>query len=180
MARTPYGAILVDAGFCGILPFLLGDRPGSAAGARLRHDAAHGKKPRHRSERHGPATVVDPAGAVRDGALNALSQKVLLRSRRTTRIICLTGWVAAGCRSSSRFGLFADRYFSPNVRNSTIRAAICLPMSLLGAVHPTPSERFGLPRGGRSSPMIARSCMSPRARSTTPIWVGCWSRRSRR
>ena len=62
MTHTQFDAIIVDAGFFGILPFLLGDRarpPVLAYGTPPVGD----QQPRHRPQRQWPATLVERIGA---------------------------------------------------------------------------------------------------------------------
>jgi len=182
MARTQYDAVIVDAGFFGILPFLLGDR-------RARPPVlAYTTTPLMITSRDtAPSGMGLPPsstmlGRVRNGALNVLSQKVLLRQSQNAANYLLD---RLNSRQLPMFildsGLLADRYISPTVPEFDYpRSDLPANVRYVGTVHQPPSDGFACRRGGPNSTVIDRSCTSPRAPSTTPIWVGCWSRRSTR
>ena len=89
MAQTRFDAILTDAGFFGILPFLLGDPAARPPVLDLQHDAADGEQPRHRAERPGNAAVViAPGAAAQPRADPAGAEGVAARVARTRRITC--------------------------------------------------------------------------------------------
>src|SRR6476660_455279 len=147
MTRTQYDAIIVDAGFFGILPFLLGDR-------RARPPVlAYTTTPLMITSRDtAPSGMGLPPsstalGRVRNRALNVLSQKVLLRQSQNAANYLLD-------RLNSRelpvfildSGLLADRYISPTVPEFDYpRSDLPTNVRYVGAVHQAPSEGFCLP-----------------------------------
>jgi MGT family glycosyltransferase len=147
MAQTRYDAIIVDAGFFGILPFLLGDR--SARPPVL----AYTTTPLMVSSRDtAPAGMGLPPsssalGRLRNRVLNMLSHKVLLRESQTTANCLLD-------RMNSRplpmfildTGALADRYLVPSVPAFDYpRSDLPANVRYVGAVHPRPSQGFRPP-----------------------------------
>jgi UDP:flavonoid glycosyltransferase YjiC (YdhE family) len=147
MARTRYDAIIVDAGFFGILPFLLGDR-------RARPPVlTYSTMPLVVTSRDtAPSGMGLPPsstmlGRVRNRALNVLSQKVLLRQSHNATNYLLN---RLNSRQLPMFvldsGLLADRYISPTVPEFDYpRSDLPTNVRYVGAVHPAPSGGFRLP-----------------------------------
>ena len=147
MAQTQFDAIIVDAGFFGILPFLLGN-----------HEArppvlAYTTTPLMVTSRDTAPTGMGmppsstPLGRLRNRALNVLSQKVLLRQSQNAANYLLD---RMNSRSLPMFildsGLLADRYISPTVPEFDYpRSDLPSNVSYVGAVHPAPSQGFQLP-----------------------------------
>jgi MGT family glycosyltransferase len=147
MAQIKFDAIIVDAGFFGILPFLLGDpnaRPPVLAYTTTplmissRDTAPSGM---------GLPPSSTPLGRVRNRALNLLSQKVLLRQSHNAANYLLD-------RLNSRLlpmfildsGLLADRYIAPTVPEFDYpRSDLPANVRYVGAVHPPPSRGFRPP-----------------------------------
>src|SRR6476620_8914769 len=147
MAQTQFDAIIVDAGFFGILPFLLGDR------AARPPVLSYATTPLMITSRDtAPSGMGLPPsstalGRVRNRALNVLSQKVLLRQSQNAANYLLD-------RLNSRelpvfildSGLLADRYISPTVPEFDYpRSDLPTNVRYVGAVHQAPSEGFCLP-----------------------------------
>jgi hypothetical protein len=182
MARTQFDAIIVDAGFFGILPFLLGDR--RARPPLLTYTTTPLMVTSRDTAPSGmglpPSSTT--LGRVRNRAMNVLSQKVLLRQSQNAANYLLD---RLNSRQLPMFildsGLLADRYISPTVPEFDYpRSDLPSNVRYVGAVHQRPSEGFRLPPWWSELDGVDRLCTSPRALSTTPIWVGCWSRRSTR
>jgi MGT family glycosyltransferase len=147
MAQTRFDAIIVDAGFFGILPFLLGDaaaRPPVLTYTTTplmitsRDTAPSGM---------GLPPSSSPLGRLRNRALNVLSQKVLLRESHNAATYLLD-------RMNSRplpmfildSGLLADRYIAPTVPEFDYpRSDLPSHVRYVGAVHPAPSRGFRRP-----------------------------------
>jgi MGT family glycosyltransferase len=147
MAQTKFDAIIVDAGFFGILPFLLGDR------AARPPVLAYSTTPLMVTSRDtAPSGMGLPPsstalGRLRNGALNLLSQKVLLRQSQNTANYLLNHM---NSRQLPLFildsGLLADRYISPTVPEFDYpRSDLPAHVRYVGAVHPTPAGGFRLP-----------------------------------
>ncbi|MCT7660480.1 nucleotide disphospho-sugar-binding domain-containing protein [Mycobacterium deserti] len=143
-ARTRFDAIILDAGFFGILPFLLGDRAGRPP------VLAYSTTPLMISSRDtGPSGMGLPPssstlGRLRNRALTALSQKVLLRESQKAANHLLD---QLNTRPLPMFvldsGVLADRYIAPTVPEfdyprSDLPANVCY----VGAVHPGASRGF--------------------------------------
>jgi len=147
MTRTQFDAIIVDAGFFGILPFLLGDR------AARPPVLAYSTTPLMVTSRDtAPSGMGLPPsstalGRLRNRALNLLSQHVLLRQSQNTANYLLNHM---NSRRLPLFildsGLLADRYISPTVPEFDYpRGDLPAHVRYVGAVHPTPTGRFRLP-----------------------------------
>jgi UDP:flavonoid glycosyltransferase YjiC (YdhE family) len=147
MANTKYDAIIVDAGFFGILPFLLGDR------AARPPVLVYSTTPLMVSSRDtAPSGMGLPPsssmlGRLRNRTLNLLSQKVLLRQSQNAANYLLDH---LNSRRLPTFildaGLLADRYISPTVPEFDYpRSDLPAHVRYVGAVHPVPSAGFRLP-----------------------------------
>jgi MGT family glycosyltransferase len=147
MAQTQFDAIIVDAGFFGILPFLLGDpdaRPPVLAYTTTplmvtsRDTAPSGM---------GLPPTSTTLGRLRNRALNVLSQKVLLRQSQNAANYLLD---RLNSRPLPMFildsGLLADRYIAPTVPEFDYpRSDLPANVRYVGAVHPALSQDFRLP-----------------------------------
>jgi MGT family glycosyltransferase len=147
MAQTRFDALLVDAGFFGILPFLLGDRDARPP------VLAYTTTPLMVSSRDtAPSGLGLPpsstwAGRVRNRALNAVSHKVLLRQSQAAANHLLNH---INCRPLPMFildsGLLADRYICPTVPEFDYpRSDLPDNVRYVGAVHPGASRGFKRP-----------------------------------
>jgi UDP:flavonoid glycosyltransferase YjiC (YdhE family) len=147
MARTQFDAIIVDAGFFGILPFLLGDRAARPPvlvytttplmiSSRDTAPSGMGLQPSSRA-----------LGRLRNRTLNLLSQKVLLRQSQNAANYLLDHMNSRPLPTSILdAGLLADRYISPTVPEFDYpRSDLPAHVRYVGAVHPTPSDGFRLP-----------------------------------
>jgi MGT family glycosyltransferase len=147
MGQTRFDAIIVDAGFFGILPFLLGDR------AARPPVLAYATTPLMLSSRDtAPSGMGLPPssstlGRLRNRALTVLSQKVLLRQSQQAAN-CLLDHLNS--RPLPTFildsGLLADRCIAPTVPEFDYpRSDLPAHVRYVGAVHPKPSSSFRLP-----------------------------------
>jgi MGT family glycosyltransferase len=145
MARTRYDAIIVDAGFFGILPFLLGDR--RARPPVLTYTTTPLMVTSRDTAPGGLAPSSTKLGRARNRALNVLSQKVLLRQSQSTANYLLD---RLNSRQLPMFildsGLLADRYIAPTVPEFDYpRSDLPAKVRYVGAVHQRPSEGFRQP-----------------------------------
>ena len=147
MTRTRFDAIIVDAGFFGILPFLLGDR--AARPPVLSYSTC----PLMITSRDtAPSGLGLPPsssalGRLRNRALHLLSQKVLLRQSQHVANYLLDH---LNSRPLPTFildsGLLADRCIAPTVPEFDYpRSDLPAHVRYVGAVHPSPSRNFRLP-----------------------------------
>jgi MGT family glycosyltransferase len=147
IAHTRFDAILVDAGFFGILPFLLGDR------AARPPVLAYSTTPLMISSRDtapsgmGLPPSSTPLGRLRNRVLTVLSQKVLLRQSQQAANHLLDH---LNSRPLPTFildaGLLADRYISPTVPEFDYpRSDLPAQVRYVGAVHPSRSANFQRP-----------------------------------
>jgi MGT family glycosyltransferase len=147
LKQTRFDAIIVDAGFFGILPFLLGDP--DARPPVLTYTPT----PLMISSRDtGPTGMglrpsSSPLGRLRNRALNLLSQRVILRESQKTAQHLLDH---LNSRPLPMFlldsGVLADRYIAPTVPEFDYPRSDLPPnVRYVGAVHPTPSQGFRLP-----------------------------------
>jgi len=147
MAQTAFDAIIVDAGFFGILPFLLGDRAArppvlvyatTPLMIRSRDTAPSGM---------GLPPSSSALGRLRNRALHLLSQKVLLRQSQNAVNYLLDH---LNSRPLPMFildaGLLGDRYISPTVPEFDYpRSDLPANVRYVGAVHPAPADGYRLP-----------------------------------
>ncbi len=147
MAQTQFDAIIADAGFFGILPFLLGDRADRPpvlsytttplmVSSRDTAPSGMGMAP--------PSTTL---GRLRNRALTVLSQKVLLRESQNAANHLLD---QMNSRPLPMFildsGVLADRYICPTVPEFDYpRSDLPSNVRYVGAVHPAPSRGFRRP-----------------------------------
>jgi MGT family glycosyltransferase len=147
MAGTRFDAVIVDAGFFGILPFLLGDRDARPP------VLAYTTTPLMITSRDtAPSGMGLPPsssmlGRVRNRALTVLSQRVLLRQSHNAANYLLD---RLNSRRLPMFildaGLLADRYISPTVPEFDYpRSDLPSHVRYVGAVHQPPSQGFRLP-----------------------------------
>src|SRR6478672_2644146 len=147
MAQTAFDAIIVDAGFFGILPFLLGDR------AARPPVLVYATTPLMISSRDtAPSGMGLPPsssalGRLRNRALHLLSQKVLLRQSQNAVNYLLDH---LNSRPLPTFildsGVLADRYISPTVPEFDYpRGDLPAHVRYVGAIHPAPSAGFRPP-----------------------------------
>jgi MGT family glycosyltransferase len=147
LAQTRFDAIIVDAGFFGILPFLLGDR------AARPPVLAYATTPLMVSSRDtAPSGMGLPPssstlGRLRNRAMTVLSQQVLLRQSQQAANHLLDH---LNSRPLPMFildsGLLADRYIAPTVPEFDYpRSDLPAHVRYVGAVHPSPSNRFRPP-----------------------------------
>jgi MGT family glycosyltransferase len=146
-ALTRFDAIIVDAGFFGILPFLLGNR--AARPPVLTYTTTPLMVSSRDTAPSGmglpPSTTT--LGRLRNRALHLLSQKVLLRESHNAANHQLDHM---NSRPLPMFildsGLLADRYISPTVPEFDYpRSDLPANVRYVGAVHPAPSQSFRLP-----------------------------------
>lgn len=144
MARKRFDAIILDAGFFGILPFLLGDREA------LPPVLAYSTTPLMISSRDtgptgmGLAPSSSPLGRLRNRALTAFSQKVLLRESQKAANHLLDH---LNTRPLPMFildsALLADRVIAPTVPEfDYVRSDLPAHVRYVGAVHPCASHAF--------------------------------------
>ena len=147
LAQTRFDAIITDAGFFGILPFLLGDR--TARPPVL----AYTTTPLMVSSRDtapsgmGLPPSSTPLGRLRNRTLTVLTQKVLLRQSQNAANHLLD---QMNSRQLPTFildsGLLADRYIAPTVPEFDYPRSDLPPnVRYVGAVHPGPSRGFRRP-----------------------------------
>jgi MGT family glycosyltransferase len=147
MAQTRFDVLIVDAGFFGILPFLLGDR------AARPPVLSYTTTPLMVTSRDtAPSGLGLPPsstalGRLRNRALNLLSQKVLLRESQNAANYLLD-------RMNSRplpsfildSGVLADRLICPTVPEFDYpRSDLPANVRYVGAVHQPPAARFRPP-----------------------------------
>jgi MGT family glycosyltransferase len=147
MARTRYDAVIVDAGFFGILPFLLGDR--QARPPVLAYTTTPLMVTSRDTAPSGMGLPLSSTmlGRVRNRAMNVLSQKVLLRQPPNAANFLLD---RLNSRQLPMFildsGLLADRYIWPTVPEFDYpRSDMPSNVRYVGAVHQRPSKGFRLP-----------------------------------
>jgi MGT family glycosyltransferase len=148
MARTRFDAIIVDYGFFGIIPFLLGDpanRPPvlyytpTPLMLSSRDTAPNGM---------GLQPGVGRLGRLRNRALNMFSHNVVLReAHRTTNAML----ASLGARPLPVFlldvGVLAERFIVPTVPSFEYpRSDLAPNVRFVGAVHPQPSRCYVPPR----------------------------------
>jgi MGT family glycosyltransferase len=147
MSQTRFDAIIADAGFFGILPFLLGDR------AARPPVLAYCTTPLMLTSRDtAPSGLGLPPsstglGRLRNRALNLLSQKVLLRQSQHAANDVLNH---LNTRQLPVFlldsALLADRCIAPTVPEFDYpRSDLPAHVRYVGAVNPPPSEGFQMP-----------------------------------
>ncbi|HTI78678.1 MAG TPA: nucleotide disphospho-sugar-binding domain-containing protein [Mycobacterium sp.] len=147
MAQTAFDAIIVDAGFFGILPFLLGDR------AARPPVLMYATTPLMISSRDtAPSGMGLPPsssalGRLRNRALHLLSQKVLLRQSQHAVNYLLDH---LNSRPLPMFildaALLGDRYISPTVPEFDYpRSDLPANVRYVGAVHPSPADGYRPP-----------------------------------
>jgi MGT family glycosyltransferase len=147
MTETRYDAIIADAGFFGILPFLLGDR--NARPPVLSYSTT----PLWLSSRdHAPCGMgllpsSTSLGRLRNRTLNLLSQKVLLRQCHQAANYLLDQMNAPKLPMFILdTGSLADRYIAPTVPVFDYpRADLPANVRYVGAVHPRPAAGFRPP-----------------------------------
>ena len=143
MAQTQFDAIIADAGFFGILPFLLGDRAARPPMLRLRHDPADDHQPRHGPGGIGPAAVGERAGAgAQPRAERCCRRRSCCASRRTPPTTCWTDEQPPSCRSSCWIPACSPTATSsPTVPEFDYpRSDLPAHVRFVGAVHPTPTS----------------------------------------
>jgi MGT family glycosyltransferase len=146
-AETTYDAVIADAMFLGILPFLLGDR--SARPPILVYTTT----PLPISSRDtGPSGLGWPPsstglGRLRNRAMNTVTQRVFLRGSQLAANYLLD---QMNTRRLPMFvmdaGLLADRYIAPTVPEFDYpRSDLPANVRYVGAVHPWPAHGFRPP-----------------------------------
>jgi hypothetical protein len=147
MARTRFDAIIVDYGFFGIMPLLLGD---PAARPPVLY---YTSTPLMLSSRDTAPTgmglppSVGIAGRLRNRVLNALSQKVILREADRASAAMLKSF---GAPKLPVFllgvGILADRLIVPTVPSFEYpRSDLPSNIRFVGAVHPQPARGYQFP-----------------------------------
>jgi MGT family glycosyltransferase len=147
MAQTRFDVLIVDAGFFGILPFLLGDR------AARPPVLSYTTTPLMVTSRDtAPSGLGLPPsstalGRLRNRALNLLSQKVLLRESQNAANYLLD---RMNSRPLPNFildsGVLADRLICPTVPEFDYpRSDLPANVRYVGAVHQPPAARFRPP-----------------------------------
>jgi MGT family glycosyltransferase len=147
MSQTRFDAIIVDAGFFGMLPFLLGDR------AARPPVLAYCTTPLMITSRDtaptgmGLAPSTSALGRLRNRVLHLLSQRVVLRESQNAVNHLLDH---LNSRPLPMFlldsGLLADRCIAPTVPEFDYRRSdLPAHVRYVGAVHPSPSSGFPLP-----------------------------------
>lgn len=148
LAQTRFDTVIVDAGFFGILPFLLGDR--TARPPVLTYTTTPLMISSRDTAPAGMGLPPSPArwGRLRNRALTVLSQRVLLRQSQNAANYLLD---RMNCRRLPTFlldsGVLAERYIVPTVPEFDYpRGDLPANVRYVGAVHPAPSRGFRSPR----------------------------------
>ncbi|WP_197380165.1 nucleotide disphospho-sugar-binding domain-containing protein [Mycolicibacterium mengxianglii] len=147
MQSTRYDAILADAGFFGIVPFLLGDPAARPPVLSYSTTPLMVSSCDHAPTGLGMLPSATTLGRVRNRALNVLSQRVLLRASQRAANQHLRGLNSPALPVFvSDAGVLADRYIAPTVPMFDYpRSDLPANVRFVGAVHPRLTVGFRRP-----------------------------------
>jgi MGT family glycosyltransferase len=148
MSETRFDAVIADAGFFGILPFLLGDVAARPPVLLYSTTPLMVSSCDTAPFGMGLSPSSSSLGRIRNRGLNLLSQKVLLRRSHQAANHLLDHLNAPKLpRFILDSGALADRYLAPTVPEFDYpRSDLPGNVRYVGAVHPAPPTRFSPPR----------------------------------